>query len=152
MFKLISFFLALLPTLVWALTWQIDHPCRDEISYKGEKIYEDALPSVGTFTVDRLLNLKIPFVGDESGIISISETPFSDAAIEIASDTEMFLYGWCYQVNGVSPDQIPSNYYFNNQHDHLRWYFAYSHFQMGEWVSMCVPAFKRPLSNYCPNR
>lgn len=149
MFKILFFSIWFLPTFAFALVWQIDDPCQDKILFQGEKNIEGKLPTVGIFTIDRLLEEGISYSGNESGILSINGSPMGDDAIDIPSDTEMFLYGWCYQVNGINPNLMIDAYQLNDQNDHVRWYYGYSHYRLGEWVSMCTPAFHRPLSAYC---
>ncbi len=149
MLKIILLYICFLPTLVLALTWQVDDPCKDKILFQGEKIVEGKLPTVGVFTIDRLLEENIPYRGNESGILAINGSPVGDDAIDIPSDTEMFFYGWCYQVNGFNPNLMIDAFQLNDQTDHVRWYYAYSHYRLGEWVSMCTPAFHRPLSHFC---
>jgi len=137
--------------LAWPITWEIIQPCKNEIMVEGNTIIEKSLPSVGSFTIERLNEKKIDYLGNENGLISLNKTPWGEAAMDVVSDNEMYIYGWCYQVNEVNPELMPADYFFQNKNDHLRWIFSFSHYLNGDWVSMCVPAYERPLQSFCQN-
>ena len=60
--------------------------------------------------------------------------------VEIISATEFKAYGWCFTINGVTGDTTSDHTYFESQDDVLGWYFAYSHYKDGDWISQCKPA------------
>ena len=141
----------LIPTLflasisLEALEWKIIDPCRNEIVYSGRENWEGELPNVGAFTLSVLAQNSIPFQGDEYSITSILNAPHGDEAIDIVSEREMFLYGWCYSVNDKLAEVMPGDYIFQSSEDSLIWFYGYSHFRDGAWLSMCSPSYLRPL-------
>ena len=62
------------------------------------------------------------------------------AALEILGPQEMRSYGWCYEVDGVSPEFFPHEYTLTPVNKSVRWYFAYAHYLNGEWIRQCAPA------------
>lgn len=104
--------------------------------------------SVGEATVLILDKNKIPYVGNESGLHSIYGTPTGDAAIVVESDDTMRVYGWCYEVDGKMPADMPDKVRFSKQTSTLKWFFAFSLYEKGEWTQCCVPAYLKPLETH----
>ena len=105
----------------------------------------DLKTSVGATTIRVLDENKIPYVGNEDGINSLLGTPTGDAAIVVVSADTMRVYGWCYEVDGIQPNVMPGEFYFPTQASTLRWFFAYSLYEKGEWKDYCTPAHTKPL-------
>ena len=131
-----------------ALTWKVFGACTNKPVQQGE-IAADLSKSVGAITVEIFNQNKIPFVGAAEGMNSILNTPIGLDAMEIVSQTEMRVYGWCYSVNGKDPVQMPHEIKFKNQSDELIWYYAYSTNNKGEWTDYCSPAYWIKAIQFC---
>lgn len=108
--------------------------------------------TVGELTVRFLKKKKIPFVGNTRGINTVFNTPTGDAAIEVISNTEMRAYGWCYFVDDMGPDVFPDEYPLDASIKKVEWIFGFAHYQNGEWVSSCTPAFTVKPDFLCKNK
>jgi len=106
--------------------------------------------SVGKLSINILNNQNIPFVGSEEGIKTIFSIPTKKNDILIISDTELLAYGWCYKVNGLAPELYPHKVEVL-EGDHIQWYFAFSRYLNGEWVSQCKPSYLDPRPEFCSN-
>lgn len=94
------------------------------------------------YFLERALRLKgINFDGDESGIRSIAGL---DNRVEVISDRVMHAYGWCYSVDGIAPEAMPDKYLIKNPNANVLWFYAYSTYDNGKWITQCVPAQKIP--------
>jgi hypothetical protein len=71
---------------------------------------------------------------------SILNTPTGDDSLEVISNSEMRAYGWCYEVNGAQPAVMPDKAILKGG-EHVRWFYAFSHYVAGKWVSVCEPAY-----------
>ncbi len=131
-----------------ALTWKVFGACSNSPVQQGEVI-ADISKSVGAITVDIFNKNKIPFIGAAEGMNSILNTPLGMDAIEVVSDTEMRVYGWCYSVNGKDPLQMPHEIKFQKQTDELIWYYAYSTNAKGQWADYCSPAYWTKAIQFC---
>lgn len=131
-----------------ALTWKVFGACSSSPVQQGE-VTADISKSVGAITVDIFNQNKIPFVGAAEGMNSILNTPIGMDAMEIVSQTEMRVYGWCYSVNGKQPLQMPHEIKFQKQTDELIWYYAYSTNNKGEWTDYCSPAYWIKAIQFC---
>lgn len=99
----------------------------------------DLTKSIGLLTVIEFEKAKLVFEGNEAGIVSIGT--FKNE-IEVISDREMRAYGWCYSINGLAPDLMPDQVFLKSQKDELKWFYAYSEYKDGNWISQCVPVIK----------
>ena len=137
------------------MTVEIQDPCSSDIRLTDVSPFSKTQQStVGTFTVETLERHHIIYQGSNAAISSIYNTPVSGASVDIINDQEFFAYGWCYHFNGTEPGLMPNEILLKNETDHIFWFFAFSHYLKGEWVSMCTPAYTRPLNSYatqyCP--
>lgn len=98
--------------------------------------------NVGELTIETLRKFNIPFKGTEQGLASAFETPTGDESIEIISDAEMRAYGWCYSVDGVSPELYPHEVPVSSATKSIVWHFGYARYLRGQWVTQCTPAWK----------
>ena len=107
--------------------------------------------SVGDLSIAVLEKTKTPFQGTREGFNSIFNTPIGLDALETISDTEMKSYGWCYSIDGVSPEiyahQIPLTAHIKN----IKWFFAYAHYKDGAWIRQCAPAAPEKPKFICKN-
>lgn len=131
-----------------ALTWKVFGACSNSPVHQGE-VSADLTKSVGAITVDIFNENKIPFVGAAEGMNSILNTPIGLEAMEVVSDNEARVYGWCYSVNGKSPVQMPHEIKFLKQTDELIWYYAYSTNKNNEWTDYCSPAYWIKAIQFC---
>lgn len=106
----------------------------------------DLRDSVGKVTVSILEQQKISYIGNEAGMNSILGTPTGEDAMVIVNDDTMRVYGWCYEVDGMQPDVMPDEFYFPAQASNLRWFYAFSLYEKGEWRGYCLPAHTHPLT------
>ena len=106
--------------------------------------------NVGQLTVDVLERNNIPFQGSKEGLRSIFNLTTQDNELIIISDREMLAYGWCYKINGFAPELYPHKVDLSDN-DHIQWYFAFSRYLDGEWVSQCKPSYQEPRPEFCSN-
>jgi hypothetical protein len=121
----------------FAITFEIVGPCAAKPVYQGN--HRASGVSAGRATVDILDKYAVPYRGSEEGIHSILDTPVGDEAIEVINDEEMRVYGWCYEVDGRQPDKMPNEVMLQGE-EHLRWFYAFSHYKKGDWLTYCEPA------------
>ncbi len=141
MFK--SIFTIILSTFYTALiaevTITIKDKCDPSASILQTTLSLDGSPSLGRYTIEALELSSMSYIGNESGINSIADTPTGHQAIRVLSDSEMYAYGWCYHLNGqelsVMPDQA-----FPKAGDQVIWFYAYSHLKDNNWIKMCEPS------------
>lgn len=133
---------------VSAVTYSVIGPCAPESIYSGS-FKTDLEESVGATSLNIFDAEKITYIGSESGMSSILDTPVGDEAIEILSDTKMRAYGWCFSINGAIPDALSNEVYFTKQNDHLSWFYAFSTYDQGVWTDYCVPSYKIKAPQFC---
>jgi hypothetical protein len=77
------------------------------------------------------------------GVESI--TPMGQAALgffmEEMNDKELRAYGWCYSVDGITPELLADEYILSGTESKITWYFGYASRVLGHWVSQCQPVF-----------
>lgn len=128
----------------YSIQWEIIGQKSEEPVYQGfENV--DLRKTLGEITVALLQKKEISFIGSAVGIKSIFGTPMGDDAIVIESPTRMRVYGWCYEVDGVQPSVMPDKFYFTDQKSKMRWFFAYTVYDQGNWIDFCTPAHKKPI-------
>ncbi len=122
-------------------------PCEKEPVYSGE-LNSLENESIGAFTVRFLDDHGLEYAGAERGMNSIFNTPTGMDAMEILSDSEMMAYGWCYSVNGFSPEVFPDQVKIADG-DSVLWWFGYAHYIAGEWVTQCSLSYERHPDFLC---
>lgn len=146
-FSLVQIFFFVLVSNTFAAKIKVLKPCSHEVM-----IAKDHNPeideSVGEGTLRFLKRSGIPVTGSEAGITSINHTPTGLAAIEVISDTEMMMYGWCYAINGYSPELMPNEVEIK-ENDTIKWWFGFAHYLNGEWITQCTPSSERRESAFC---
>ncbi len=129
------------------INFEIVGACQKEAIYKETSTYTSTT-SVGHLTIDTLEQQNIPFIGSAEGIKTIFSIPSKENELLIISDTELLAYGWCYKVNGLAPEVYPHKVEVLDG-DHIEWYFAFSRYLDGEWVSQCKPSYLEPRQEFC---
>lgn len=142
--KLIILVGVLLTIPIWAIEWEIIGQESKLPVYSG-KLDADLSQSLGEVTVKILEDNKIPYIGNEAGILSILGTPTGDDAIVIVDGDTMRVYGWCNEVDGIQPSLMPDKFFFASQEAKLRWFFAFIVNDKGKWQECCTPAYLNPL-------
>lgn len=138
----------LLPVLVHALSFEVVGPCRAAPEFRVE--HELVMPAtVGSASVEILDRHQIPYIGSELGFNSILNTPVDRDAIEFPAPDEIRAYGWCFELNGKQPMNMPHEIALNGS-EHLRWFYAFALYRKGEWVSYCTPAHTIKPAKLCP--
>ncbi len=139
--------LFLIQTSIFGANLSIVGPCEETPAFEESL---DSLPgeSVGAYTIRFLENFKISYVGSDRGINSILNSPIGLDAMEVISDREMMAYGWCYSVNGVSPEVYPDEMILS-ENDEVLWWFGYAHYLEGEWITQCSPSYLRSSEFIC---
>lgn len=135
----------LLSVSAWSIDLKFIGPCEKEpiITIKIEKTFSN----VGALTLAALNENKIPYQGTEEGLNSIFNTPTGLDAVEIISDIEMRSFGWCYSVDGVSPEIYPHEMPITKNTKTVIWHYGFAHFYNGEWRTQCTPSYSvRPRS------
>lgn len=122
-----------------ALELQFVGPC-DSKPMLTVEVSDLESTTVGDLTVNTLDDRGIPYQGTRQGLNSAFGTPIGREAMEIIGPQEMRSYGWCYEVDGVSPEFFPHEYTITKLNKTVRWYFAYAHYLNGEWIRQCAPA------------
>jgi hypothetical protein len=115
-------------------------PCTDTFIMKVEVTEE--FSNVGELTVKTLSKFSIPYIGSEENLQSAFFTPTATNAIEVLSPTEGRYYGWCFSVDGVSPETFPHENDITPETKSIVWTFGFAHLKDGEWLSQCTPAYQ----------
>lgn len=107
--------------------------------------------NVGELTVQTLTNLNIPFKGSAEGLASAFGTPTGSDALEVVSNEEMRAHGWCFSVDGVSPEVYPNEIAITAETEQITWHFGFARFYRGEWVTQCTPSYTVISDLLCKN-
>lgn len=130
----------------FALELVIESPCDTGIQIFSHDLKTPS--TVGEITVKLLEINNIPFIGTAFGINSILSTPTGIDAMIPISDNEMNAYGWCYSVNGISPEEYPNKVILENG-DIVKWWFGFAKYLNGKWITQCTPSGKTPDDPFC---
>lgn len=129
----------LLSISVWGIDLKFIGPC-EKSPIRTIKI-DKSFSNVGELTLAALEENQIPYLGTEEGFNSIFNTPTGLEAIEVLSDFEMRSYGWCYSVDGISPEIYPDEMPITPKTKTIVWHYGFAHFYKGEWLTQCTPAY-----------
>ncbi len=145
---MIHFILFLLSNTV-AGNFIIHHPCEKSPILNSNYSFESN--NVLDLTKKLISKNSIPSELADNGVKSILNYVTGDDALEIISDTKMRAYGWCYSVNGISPDVMPDEFSIE-QNDQVDWFLSYSTYDSGVWIDYCKPVHLNPESqkHICP--
>lgn len=133
-------FLLIVSTNAHALTYEVVGACDSKPVFQGNLDFAGIAKSVGAASIEIFERDKIPYIGAENGMNSILGTPTGMDAIEVINREELRAYGWCYEVDGRQPTEMPDQLILQGG-EHLRWFYAFSLNRRNEWVSYCDPAF-----------
>ncbi len=131
-----------------AVSFNVVGACSEKSLFSGT-FKTDITENVGRISMDIFDFYKIPYVGTEYGMTSISNSPVGLDSMEVISDTKMRAYGWCFSINGVIPDVLASKAYVSAQNDVITWFYAYSTYDQGVWLDYCIPAHKIKAPQFC---
>ncbi len=137
------------PFSAQALTYEVVGACTPTPVFSGSYEPSTKPVTVGKASIEIFERDSIPYDGAERGMHSILNTPQGEEAIEILNRRQMRVYGWCYSVNGVQPEKLADQFFLTGT-EHLRWYYAYSYYDSGTWVSYCEPAYALKPQKFCP--
>jgi hypothetical protein len=144
------FLFFLFTNLANAASFEVRDPCKNRIFFSGEKDIESET-SVGAFSVQVFDRHQIPYIGSELGMNSILNTPVDQTNIEFPAPKELRVYGWCFELNGAQPTEMPDKVMMK-QGDKLVWFYGYGHWKDREWKTYCSPAHEQPLQVYCEKK
>ncbi|MFT6068315.1 MAG: hypothetical protein ACJAT2_000082 [Bacteriovoracaceae bacterium] len=122
-------------------------PC-DKESFLSAKVSGENL-TAGGITISALEDSKTEYIGSEGGLNSVIGTPIGMEAIEVISNTKMRAYGWCYEIDGFQPAAMPDEIVLEGD-EVIRWFFAYSTYEDGNWKDYCVPSYELKSPFICP--
>lgn len=134
---------------VKGVEFQFVGPCTDVPLVKGEMPINTPI-SVGDITLEFLDSRMIPYTGSYVGFNSIFNTPVGIDSMEVVDNQTMRAHGWCYAVNGISPESYPHKVYVQDT-DRIDWWFGYALYKDGEWVTQCSPTYKVAPEQFCKN-
>ena len=134
-------------TSVYGANLSVIGPC-DKTPVYSEELSVELGDNVGTFSIRFFDQFNIDYVGSERGMNSILNTPTGLDAMEVVSDNEMMAYGWCYSINGTSPEVYPDEVEIKEE-DQVIWWFGYAHYLDGQWVTQCSPSYERRSDFIC---
>lgn len=125
-----------------AIEFEIQNIC-EESPYLSKNIKINGPTNAGDITIQVLNDWNVPYIGSVDSITSMLGTITGLDSYEVISDTEMRIYGWCYEVDGLQPDVLMSEYMVNPAvHSKIYWYYGSAHYLEGEWLSYCDPVYK----------
>lgn len=105
--------------------------------------------TVGEATVKTFWARKIAFQGTDRAINTIMNIPFKDQTLEVISDTDMRAYGWCFDVDGVAPEEYADQIPLHEGMKKIRWFHGYAEMKGGQWVSQCQETAKLKPAFLC---
>ena len=126
---------------------KIVSPCSNDKILETEFEIKEGL-SVGEVTIKKLEEFVIPHIGTAQGLNSIYNTPVGSDAINIIDNDEMHTYGWCYSINGFSPELYPNAVDFTNN-DEVVWWFGFARYKSGDWITQCENSFTQRTTKFC---
>lgn len=133
----------------FALTFEVTKLCDNEPLVR-EEIPVLTVTNVLDFSKYHLKNLAIPHRVNENGVSSILDTPVGYDAYEFVSYNHMRVYGWCYEVNGVQPNLVASQYLLDPEsQDEIRWFYGYAEVVEGTWIHYCKPVYETRQAFAC---
>lgn len=131
-----------------AVSLKVFDACHDEPVHSGQYT-ADLNRSVGELSVEIFNHYAIPYIGAAEGFNSILNSPIGLDSIEVVSDVEMRVYGWCYSVNGEQPDSMAHKIFLTHPTDEIVWFYAYSTNLYNEWTNYCRPANEIKAEQFC---
>ncbi len=143
----ILLFKVMLNSFAFAGSYEVVGPCSPKPVFQGSFSLSEA-QSAGKTSVEIFEREKIPYIGSELGFNSILNTPTDKEAIEWLGPNELRAYGWCYEVDGFQPAVMPSDFLLKGA-EKLLWFFAFSHYKNGKFISQCEPSHTVKSKKFC---
>ena len=134
---------------LYAANIKVVGPCFKKPVFEKDFKIKNFKDSATKISIEIFKDNGIAYQGDEDGFTSILNTPSGAEAIEMVSRGKMRFYGWCFSVNGVLPQTMPSAFYFSNASDKITWFYGYSTFDNGKWTDSCQPSYKIKAPQFC---
>lgn len=147
--KIIALTLLVLNTYAYSLEFSITDLCENKyVLNENIEILNES--TAGDITLYMLKHYEIPHVGNIHSITSILNTQTGLDTYEVISDTEMKVYGWCYEIDGVQPDVLMSEVKIDpSVHKKMNWFYGYAHYVEGDWISYCTPVYTEKNEFIC---
>lgn len=130
-----------------ALTFKVYGPC-DTAPLLSKQITLEEAVSVGALTVSIFSENNVPYIGAESYMQSIFNSPYGLEAMEVLSDTQMRSHGFIFSVSGVVPTTYPHEVFVANEDD-VVWYYGYVEYDRGVWGTEYLYTNKIKPSQFC---
>lgn len=135
----------------YAVQFSVENIC-DETYALNENIRFPLPSSAADITLHALELFAIDYSGNESGISSMFGTITGLDSYEVLADNHMFVYGWCYEIDGIQPSVIMGDFILEDgKHQSINWFYGYAEFLNGQWLSYCTPVNKNPRDFICRN-
>jgi len=147
--KLISILLLTLTTHSFALEFTITDICENKFAlHEDIEILNEV--NAGELTLYMFNQYQVPFTGNVDSILSIYNTKTGDDSYEVISNSEMKVFGWCYEIDGVQPDVFMSKVIIEpTVHKKMNWFYGYAHYKEGEWLTYCTPVYEEKNEFIC---
>lgn len=141
-------FLSLIQTS-HGMTFKVLELCENKPHFQAQ--VELSTPTnVGKIIIDQLQKNSLPYIGNEDGLNSVLDTPVGMDGYEVISDERMRVYGWCYKVDGVNPNELMSKIYvFPGKNKEITLFYAYAELIKDQWISYCVPVYEEQHPFVC---
>lgn len=135
-------------TKIYAVEFEVVGPCDPKPRLE---VYVDVQNEItlGDLTIKVLDSHQLPYKGDRSGIAQIENSPIGRDAVEIISPTQYRAYGWCFHVDGFEPAEMPDQIKVTKSTTKIKWFYASSLYENGEWKDYCIPSYKTPTFKFC---
>jgi hypothetical protein len=137
----------LFPLQTFALSFEVVGPCAETPIYQTTTTLHHT--SLGYLTEYLFKKDNVPYTGTESGITSIFNSAVGNEALEVLSNNTMRAYGWCVEVDGRQPGQMPDKVRINENTKHIRWFYAFTLYDAGDWSQFCTPSYLIKSKQMC---
>ncbi len=131
-----------------ALEFSIIGACKEKPLISKE-IVLNPNSNLGEISLNFFKAENINFVGDQSFIKSIYNSPVNEELIEQIGPHSFIVYGWCVSIDQQIPDIPIKEIYLNSNHKNIVWFFGYSIYQENQWINHCLPSFKLFENKFC---
>ena len=135
--------MGVLGSICLAASVEVVGPCSSTPIYSGE-IEHQSGESLGAVSIRYLDYVGATYIGGETGIAAIAGSPVDREALEMIDREKMTLraYGWCVHVNGEeSKDKMPNEILLSSGEIKIKWFYAYSLLEAGQWKEYCTPSY-----------
>jgi hypothetical protein len=148
--KLLILSLLSINCLASTINFSVLSPCDGSVENQIKEVR--SFKNLSQASLYFLKKLNIPFIANEYSVESINNTPTGTDAYNVLSDNEMHAYGWCYTVNGIAPEVMPSDFKLSNSVDYtIEWHYGYARYLNGSWITQCSAAWLIKPNFVCHN-